>query len=79
MYMIRHELVDLRPSDNLNRNKSWMATATMIPHVDWKKYIKLIELKYNEVLIEGSFKHCRRICELLGLRFLASLELIEID
>jgi hypothetical protein len=56
-----------------------MATATMIPHVDWKKYIKLIEFKYNEVLIEGSFKHCRRICELLGLRFLASLELIEID
>jgi hypothetical protein len=29
--------------------------------------------------MEGNFKNCRRICELLGLKFIASLELILIE
>lgn len=76
MYRIRNELTDSRPSDNQYRNKSLVATATNFNQVDWKKYIKLIELRYNEVLIEGSFKHTRNICELLGLKYLGSLEVI---
>lgn len=29
--------------------------------------------------MEGSFKHTRRICELLGLKFVGSLEVIEVE
>jgi hypothetical protein len=54
-----------------------MATATVLPH-DRRKYIKLIEGRYSEVFVEGSFKYCPRVCQLLALRFPPSLELMEI-
>lgn len=36
-------------------------------------------MKYNEILIDGSFKHTRRICEVLGLKYLPSLDIIDIE
>jgi hypothetical protein len=76
MYRIRNELTESRPTENQYRNKSLVATATNFNQVDWKKYIRLIELRYTEVLMEGSFKHTQRICELVGLKFVGSLEVV---
>lgn len=80
MNRIRSEILETALTDNINtRGKSIFGSATNKTLLDWRKYIRLIETRYNEVLIEGSFKFCRRICELLGLKFLPSLELMLVE
>lgn len=80
MNKIRSEILENALSEPVNpRGRSLFGSATNKTVLDWRKYIRLIETRYNEVLIEGSFKYCRRICELLGLKFLASLELMLVE
>jgi hypothetical protein len=47
--------------------------------MDWKKYIKLIESRYREVLLEGSFKYCKKVCTILKLQYADSLETMNIE
>lgn len=81
MNRIRSEIIEnaLTESNNNIRAPSIFGSATNKTRIDWRKYIRLIETRYNEVLVEGSFKYCRRVCELLGLKFLGSLELMLVE
>ena len=35
---------------------------------DWRKMVRNIESKYNEVLVDGSYKYFRKVVTLLGLK-----------
>jgi hypothetical protein len=48
MSRIRSEIIEANLSDNLNtRGKSMFGSMTNKTVVDWKKYIRIIETRYN--------------------------------
>jgi hypothetical protein len=68
MYRIRREITEANKQDHPQiRNAIIFGTVTTRAKLDWKKSVRLIEAKYNEVFSEGSFKFCRKICDVLGL------------
>ena len=74
MYRIRSELAQGLPDNALTKSRGIYDSVTTAAKLDWKKSVRLIERRYNEVLAEGSFKFCKKICNVLGLEYSLALD-----
>jgi len=76
---IRSEITENRLYDGSALRGKSLFSGTNKTTIDWKKYIKLIESRYSEVLLEGSFKYCKKVCAILKLQYSDSLETLGIE
>jgi hypothetical protein len=70
---IRSEITENRLYDGSALRGNSLFSGTNKTTIDWKKYIKLIESRYSEVLLDGSFKYCKKVCSILKLHYSDSL------
>lgn len=76
---IRSEITENRLYDGSALRGKSLFSGTNKTTIDWKKYIKLIESRYSDVLLEGSFKYCKKVCTILKLHYSDNLETIGIE